>query len=72
MPAVKWRCFMAGTRIKFPDEDAWTWRTVDDIEMKDVSEDMFQDGLRVVDYERINTKYNGNTVCCLSHAFILF
>lgn len=65
VPAVKWRYFMAGTRVNFPGEDGWTWRTVDDIEMEEVSGDMFQDGLRVVDYERINTKYDENSVCCL-------
>ena len=53
---------MAGTRVKFSDEDEWTWRTVDDIEMEEISEDLFQDGLRVVDFERINDEYS---VCCL-------
>ena len=61
---------MAGTRVKFPDEDGRTWRTVDDIEM--VSEDIFQDGLRVVDFERINTKYDENSVCRLFLMLILF
>ena len=55
MKAAKWRWFLAGTKINFPDEDGWTWRTVGDIDMEDILADMFQDGLRVVDYERINT-----------------
>lgn len=56
--AEKWRCFMAGTRVKLPDEDEWTWRTMDDVEMEEIPEDLFQDGLGVVDYERISTKYD--------------
>ena len=51
MPAAKWRCFMAGTKVNFPDEDGWTWRTVDDIHMEEISVDVFQDGLRVVNYD---------------------
>ena len=63
---------MAGTRVKFPDEDCRTWRTVDDIEMEEVSEDIFQDGLRVVDFERINTRYDENSVCRFFLMLILF
>ena len=62
MQAGKWRCFMAGTKVNFPDDDGWTWRTVGDIDTEDILADMFRDGLRVVDYERINTKYDENNV----------
>lgn len=62
MPAGKLRCFMAGTKVNFPDEDGWTWRTVGDIDTEDILADMFQDGLQVVDYERINTKCDENGV----------
>lgn len=66
MPPVNWRCFMTGTKVNFPDEDNWTWRTVGDIDcMEDILADLFQDGLRVVDYERTNAKYNENSVCWL-------
>ena len=54
---------MAGTRINFLDENNWTWRTVGDLDMEDILADLFQDGLQVVDYERINVKRNENSVC---------
>ena len=63
VPGAKWRCFMAGTKVNFPDEDNWIWRTVGDINMEDILADLFQDGLQVVDYERIGPKYNENSVC---------
>lgn len=56
---------MTGARIKFPDENGQTWRTVDDIDMEEVSKEMFQDGLQVVDFERINTRYDENSVCVI-------
>ena len=61
-PGATWRCFMAGTKVNFPDEDGWTWRTVGDIDMEGILADMFQDGLRVDDYEKSNTKYDENSV----------
>ena len=61
--AAKWRCFMAGTKVNFPDENNWTWRTVGDIDMENILADLFHNGLQVVDYERINAKHNENTVC---------
>ncbi|XP_020602090.1 HMG box-containing protein 1-like isoform X1 [Orbicella faveolata] len=61
VPAAKWRCFMAGTKINFPDENNWTWRTVGDLDMEDILADLFQDGLQVVDYERINARHNENS-----------
>jgi len=54
---------MAGTKVNFPDEDNWTWRTVDDRDMEDILADLFQDGLQVVDFERIIAKHNDNSVC---------
>lgn len=65
VPGAKWRCFMAGTKVNFPDEDNWTWRTVGDINMEDILADLFQDGLQVVDYERIGPKYNENSEECI-------
>jgi len=53
---------MAGTKINFPDENNWTWRTVGDLDMEDILADLFQDGLQVVDYERINARHNENSV----------
>lgn len=64
LSAAKWRCFLAATRINFPDEDGWTWKTVDDIGMEGISEDLFQHGLRVVDIERITRRHDENSVCC--------
>ena len=61
--AAKWRCFMAGTKVNFPDENNWTWRTVGDIHMENILADLFHNGLQVVDYERINAKHNENSVC---------
>ncbi|XP_020602111.1 HMG box-containing protein 1-like [Orbicella faveolata] len=52
---------MAGTKVNFPDENNWTWRTVGDLDMEDILADLFQDGLQVVDYERINAKHNENS-----------
>ncbi|XP_058967982.2 HMG box-containing protein 1-like isoform X1 [Pocillopora verrucosa] len=60
-PAAKRQYFMAGTKLSFPDEDGWTWRTVDDLDMDEISADMFQDGLRVMDYQRIEAKFDNNT-----------
>ena len=54
---------MAGTKVNFPDEDNWTWRTVGDINMEDILADLFQDGLQVVDYEGINAKSIDYSVC---------
>ena len=54
---------MAGTKVNFPDENNWTWRTVGDIDMENILVDMFHSGLQVVDYERINAKHNKNSVC---------
>lgn len=62
IPAAKWQYFMAGTKLNFPDEDGWTWRTVDDLDMEKMSPDLFRDGLRVVDCQRIETKYGNNTM----------
>jgi len=53
---------MAGTKISFPDGNNWTWRTVGDLDMEDILADLFQDGLQVVDYERIDAKHNENSV----------
>lgn len=61
MPSSKWRCFISGTRVKFPDEDGRNWRTVDDTETEEVSDDMFQDGLRVDDVQRINLNFDENS-----------
>lgn len=63
-PAAKRQYFMAGTKLSFPDEDGWTWRTVDDLDMDEISADMFQDGLRVMDYQRIEAKFDNNTTVC--------
>ena len=63
VPAAKWRSFMAGTKVNFPDQNNWTWRTVGDIDMEDILADLFQDGLQVFDFERINAKHNENSVC---------
>ena len=65
LSAAKWRCFLAATRINFPDEDGWTWKTVHDIGMEGISEDLFQHGLRVVDIERISRRHDENSVCGL-------
>ena len=54
---------MAGTKVNFLDENNWTWRTVGDVDMKDILADLFQDGLQLVDYERINAKPNESSVC---------
>ena len=64
--ASKWRCFMAGTKVNFPDENNWTWRTVGDIDMEDILADLFHNGLQVVDYERIDAKHNESSVCQFS------
>lgn len=55
---------MAGTKLSFPDEDGWTCRTVDDLDMDEISADMFRDGLRVMDYQRIEAKFDNNTTVC--------
>lgn len=54
---------MAGTKVNFPDENNWTWRTVGDIDMEDILADLFHNGLQVVDYDRIDAKRNENSVC---------
>ena len=56
---------MAGTKVNFPHENNWTWRTVGDIDMENILADLFHNGLQVVDYERINAKHNKNSVCWL-------
>lgn len=61
LSAAKWRCFLATTRINFPDEDGWAWKTVDDIGVEGISEDLFQHGLRVVDIERISRRHDENS-----------
>ena len=57
---------MAGTKVNFPDENNWTWRTVGDIDMEDILADLFHNGLQVVDYERIDAKHNESSVCQFS------
>lgn len=59
---------MAGTKVNFPDEDGWTWRTVDDLDMEEMAADMFRDGLRVVDYQRVETKYDNSSVVWNNYA----
>ena len=54
---------MAGTKVNFPDENNWTWRTVGDIDIEDILADLFLNGLQVIDYERINARHDENVVC---------
>ena len=54
---------MAGTKVNFPDENNWIWRTVGDTDMEDILADLFHNGLQVVDYETINVKHSENSVC---------
>lgn len=56
---------MAGMKIKLPDESGRSWRTVDNAEIE-ISQNVFQDGLRVVDFERINTNHDENSVSALT------
>lgn len=58
-PAAKRQYFMAGTKLSFPDEDGWI-----DLDMDEISADMFRDGLRVMDYQRIEAKFDNNTTVC--------